>query len=75
MTINITKQNGIQAINIPDDMKINDDKVYLKKIGNSIHVIPYHSAGQNLIDSTTSFTNDFMETRNQPNEQNRESFE
>lgn len=74
-TINITKTNGEQAISIPADMKINDDKVYIKKIGNSLHIIPYHSAWQNLIDSTSLFTQDFMETRNQPIDQQRELFE
>jgi len=74
-TINITRTNGEQAISIPNDMRINDDKVYLKKIGNTIHIIPYHSAWQNLIDSTTLFTQDFMETRNQPDMQQRESFD
>jgi len=74
-TIDITRTNGEQAISIPNDMRINDDKVYLKKIGNIIHIIPYHSAWQNLIDSTTLFTQDFMETRNQPDMQQRESFD
>lgn len=74
-TIDIIETNGEQAINIPDDMKINDDKVYLKKIGNTLHIIPYHNAWQNLIDSTTLFTKDFMETRNLLHNQQRESFD
>jgi antitoxin VapB len=74
-TINITKTNGEQAISIPDDMRINDDKVYLKKIGNTLHIIPYHNAWQNLIDSTTLFTNDFMEERSQTDNEQRESLD
>lgn len=74
-TILIKKTNGEQAISIPADMKINDDKVYIKKVGNSLQIIPYHNAWQNLIDSTSLFTSDFMETRNQPKDQERESFE
>lgn len=74
-TVDITKTNGEQAISIPDDMRINDDKVYLKKIGNTLHIIPYHNAWQNLIDSTALFTKDFMETRNQLDNEQRESLD
>lgn len=74
-TIVITKTNGKQAISIPEDMRINDDKVYLKKIGNTLHIIPYHSAWQNLIESTTLFTKDFMETMSQSEIQQRESLD
>ncbi|MBL0078970.1 MAG: AbrB/MazE/SpoVT family DNA-binding domain-containing protein [Bacteroidetes bacterium] len=74
-SINISKVNGSQAITIPDDMKINDDKVYLKKIGNTLHIIPFHNAWQNMIDSIDLFTQDFMENRNQTENQQRESFD
>jgi antitoxin VapB len=74
-TIDIKQSNGEQAISIPEDMRINDDKVYLKKIGNSLQIIPYHNAWQNLIDSTALFTQDFMENRNEPDNQQRESLD
>lgn len=74
-TINLTNSSGEQAINIPEDMRINDDKVYLKKIGNSLQIIPYHNAWQNLIDSTGLFTKDFLEVRIQPDKQQREFFD
>lgn len=74
-TINIkNNKRGSQAIRIPKAMKINDDKVYLKKVGNSIFIIPFHSPWQNMVDSLTSFTPDFMEIREQPNQQ-REAFD
>ena len=56
-------------------MKIDDDKVYIKKVGNSIFIIPFHNPWQNLIDSTNSFTADFMENRDQPENQHRETFD
>ena len=56
-------------------MRINDDKVYIRKVGNTLYVIPYHSPWQNLIESTDSFTSDFMNERNQPAQQKRESFD
>jgi len=74
-TIDIKEQKGFQAIRIPDNLKINDSKVYLKKIGNSIYIIPFHNPWQNLIESLDAFTPDFMNERNQPENQKRESFD
>ncbi|MBU0488444.1 MAG: AbrB/MazE/SpoVT family DNA-binding domain-containing protein [Bacteroidetes bacterium] len=60
---------GLQAIRIPRRMRIDDDKVYLKKVGNSIFIIPFHAPWQNLIDSLVFFTPDFMADREQPPQQ------
>ena len=74
-TIEIKNIEGFQAIQIPDKLKINDDKVYLKKIGNSLYIIPFHNPWDNLINSLNSFTADFMVDRRQPDNQKRESFD
>ncbi len=74
-TIDIKNKNGFQAIRIPEKLKINDSKVYLKKTGNSLYIIPFHNPWQNLIESLDTFTTDFMTNREQPNTQIRESFD
>lgn len=74
-TIDINNKRGIQAIRIPKRMKINDDKVYLKKVGNSLFIIPFHNPWQNMMDSIDSFTPDFMDSREQPKTQQRESID
>ena len=74
-TIEINNKEGDQAIPIPKRMHIDDDKVYLKKIGNVIYIIPFHNPWQNLIESTENFTTDFMDTRSQTSEQIRESLD
>ena len=73
--VNIQDLQGTQAINIPPSLKINDDKVYIKKIGNVLYLIPFHNPWQNLVDSLGEFTSDFMEDRNQPSAQTRDSFD
>ena len=73
-TIDIKNNKGTQAIRIPNKMRINDDKVFLKKVGNTLYVIPFHNPWQNLIDGSGSFTPDFMDERNQPVQQLLESF-
>jgi antitoxin VapB len=73
--IDIQNNPGGQAIQLPEDFRIDDDKVYLKKTGNVIHIIPYHNPWQNVFDSIEEFTSDFMSGRNEPFEQHREHFD
>lgn len=74
-TIEIKNYKGEQAIRIPKAMQINDEKVYLKKVGNTLYIIPFHNPWQNLFESTHSFTSDFMEDRDDSNQQKREYFD
>lgn len=74
-TIELKNRKGIQAIDIPHQMKINDDKVYLKKVGNALYIIPFQNPWQNMVDSLDLFTSDFMENRNQPSIQTRETLD
>ena len=74
--VEIENQNNFQDIKIPEKFKINDDKVYLKKTGNVIYIIPFHNAWESLIEATNNFSDDFMEERNQAAlDQNRETFD
>jgi antitoxin VapB len=73
--IQIQNAKGGQAISLPEGFKINDDKVYIKKMGNVIYLIPFHSPWQNMVDSLGEFTPDFMDNRNQSPLQTRESFD
>lgn len=66
--------SGSQFIKIPENFKIDDDKVYLKKIGNSIFIIPFHDPWQPLFEGVNLFTEDFLEERTQPNLDKRDSF-
>jgi antitoxin VapB len=73
--VDIQNISGIQAIHLPDELRINDDKVYLKRMGNVIYIIPFHNPWQNFYDSLSLFSEDFMNERNQPLQQTRESFD
>jgi antitoxin VapB len=73
--IEIQNSPSGQAIQLPEEFRIDDDKVYLKKNGNVIHIIPYHSPWQSIFESLDQFTGDYMNQRDQPLQQNRESFD
>jgi antitoxin VapB len=72
-TITIQDISGSQTIKIPDNLKIDDDKVYLKKVGDILYIIPFHNPWQGMLDSVNEFTEDFMDDRQQLQQQLRES--
>lgn len=74
-TVKLKNVSGSQLIRVPENMKIDDNKVYLKKVGNSLYVIPFHNPWDSLIGSTGLFTEDFLDEREQPEQQAREIFE
>jgi antitoxin VapB len=74
-TIKLEDSSGLQLIRLPDSFKINDDKVYLKKVDNVLYVIPYHNAWQSLVSSVNEFTDAYMSEREQPADQKRESID
>jgi len=74
-TVDIKDISGEQVIKIPDKFKIDDDKVYLKKTGNTLYLIPYHNPWQVLFDSLEEFTDDFMDEKGQPAHQKRASLD
>jgi len=73
--INIQNIQGFQAIRIPKRLRINDNKVYIKKIGNTLYLIPFNNPWQSMIDSLDEFTEDFMNDRAQQKLQNRENID
>jgi antitoxin VapB len=73
--VTIQDISGSQMIKIPENFKINDDKVYLKKVGNTLYIIPFHNPWQSMLDSVNEFSEDFMTEWQQPSQQSREPFD
>jgi antitoxin VapB len=63
-----------QAIRLPKAYRLPGKKVYLKRMGAGILVLPEDSGWQPLIDSLSKFSPDFMADRNQPPQQHRPEF-
>ena len=62
-----------QAVRLPKDCRFTGDDVYIKKFEDIVILIPKTNPWSSMVNSLDNFSDDFMETRNQPNEQVRES--
>jgi antitoxin VapB len=59
-------QNGkSQAVRLPKEFRFKGDRVYLKRMGNAVILLPYDAPWQSLLDSLALFSDDFMEEWNQ----------
>ena len=60
-------QNGqSQTIRLPKEFRFRGDKVFIKKMGNAVVLLPSQDFWQPLFDSLRQFSDDFMEDRVQP---------
>jgi len=67
-------QNGrSQAVRLPKQYRFKSERVYLKKMGNAVILLPYDAPWQSLIESLSLFSGDFMQRRMQPPAQDREN--
>jgi len=61
-----------QTISLPTDVRVKGDEVFVKRIGESIVLIPVHAdPWRPLVESLDLFSEDFMENRQQPPSQSR----
>lgn len=67
-------QNGkSQAVRLPKEFRFGSDRVYIKRVGHAVVLLPYQTPWNTLLDSLSLFSADFMNERNQPAVQNREA--
>jgi antitoxin VapB len=65
-TIQLIQIGESQVINLPKEFSFSGDRVFIKKMGNAVILIPYDNPWQPLFDSLAQFSDDFMEDRDQP---------
>jgi antitoxin VapB len=65
-------QNGkSQAVRLPKEFRLNGERVYVKRVGNAVVLLPYNTPWQSLVDSLSLFSDDFLSNREQPPTQKR----
>lgn len=71
-TAKLFKNGKSQAVRLPKEFRFGSDRVYIKRVGNAVVLLPFQSPWETLINSLDGFSADFMEDRNQPPTQERE---
>ena len=61
-----------QAVRLPKEFRFSGNDVFIKKIGNIVILVPKDDPWASLANSLDQFTDDYMETRDQPPEGSRE---
>ena len=71
-TAKLFKNGRSQAVRLPKEFRLGGTQVFIKKVGNAVVLIPEHNSWESLVDSLEQFSQDFMESRDQPDQQVRE---
>lgn len=72
-TARIFENGRSQAVRLPKEFRFSGSDVYIKKIGNMVVLLPKDDPWAPLINSLNQFTDDFMQDREQPPQDQRES--
>jgi antitoxin VapB len=63
-----------QAVRLPKDFRFDEKDVFIKKIGRMVVLLPKDDPWSSLVNSLDQFTEDFMENREQPDQNPRNNF-
>ena len=74
-TTRVFMSGNSQAVRLPKEFRIEGDTVYIKKEGDAIVLLPCRKSWQPLLDAVGMVSPDFMEDRNQPEQQERPELE
>ena len=58
---------------LPKEFRFSGDDVYIKKYQGIVMLLPKESPWTSLVDNLDRFSSDFMDERNQPDQQQRAS--
>jgi len=71
-TAKLFKNGGSQAVRLPKEFRFDGEYVYIKQMGSAVILLSRKDPWEPLVDSLDQFTNDFMEHRDQPEQEDRE---
>ncbi len=71
-TAKLFKNGQSQAVRLPKEFRFEGEKVFIKRIGKATILFSVKNPWEVLFDSLKKFSSDFMENRNQPEQQERD---
>jgi antitoxin VapB len=72
-TAKLFKNGGSQAVRLPKEFRFEGSRVFIKKVGDAVVLLPRQDSWDVLFKSLSQFTDDFMAAREQPVPQDRET--
>ena len=70
-TAKLFKNGRSQAVRLPKEFRFKETEVFIAKVDNVVMLIPHNDPWTGLLGSLDRFSDDFMDERNQPSEQER----
>lgn len=70
-TTTLFKNGQSQAVRIPKEFRMKGRKVYIKRSGDAVVLLPVKNSWQPLLESLDQFSDDLVIERNQPKEQQK----
>jgi len=61
-----------QAVRLPKEYRFSEDRVYIKRLGNAVVLLPYGDPWGALLNGLNLFSEDFMQARTQGVAEERE---
>jgi antitoxin VapB len=71
-TAKLFRKRQTQTIRLPKELYFEGKEVFIKKVRNATILLPTKDSWAPLIYSPNKFSKDYMKTRNQPKQQERE---
>jgi antitoxin VapB len=71
-TARLFRNGQSQAVRLPKEYRFTGEKVLIKKVGSALILLPQKGSWKPLLESLHRFSDDFMETRRQPDQRSRE---
>jgi antitoxin VapB len=70
-TAKLFKNGRSQGVRLPIEFRFDGDRVFIKRAGNGVLLLPSKRAWDSLVDSLDHFSEDFLAEREQPAQQRR----
>lgn len=71
-TAKLFKNGQSQAVRLPKEFRFKGSSVYVKKHGEGVLLLPIENPWKPLFEAIKAFPSDFMESRDQPEQPDRE---
>jgi len=65
-TAKLFRSGRSQEVRFPEEFRFDGEKVYVKKVGDAVVLLPREDSWRKLYESLEAFSQDFMQERDQP---------